>query len=343
MSDIQIRQHQSLKSLNTFGIDVQADWLGVLSDRDQLDQLQLLWEEYPAPLILGGGSNILFCQNYQGLVLLNRLKGIELFPDPDHEQCMLLTAAAGESWHSLVMHAVNQGLGGVENLSLIPGTAGAAPIQNIGAYGVELKDSFHHLEALDLETGKISLFDRDNCMFGYRNSIFKHEFKGKYLITAITLRLQKNPKLNTSYGAIGDTLEKMGITEPSVKAVSDAVIHIRQSKLPDPAVLGNAGSFFKNPEIPHKLFEQLQQEHPDIPGYPTQTDTVKIPAGWLIEKCGWKGRRFGNTGAHKDQALVLVNYGNATGLEIYEHAMRIIDNVKSRFEITLTPEVNILI
>lgn len=342
MSDIQLREHQSLKTLNTFGIEVEADWLGILSERSQLEQLHHLWTQYPSPLILGGGSNVLFCQNYQGLVLLNRLKGLDLATDPDNDQAMLLTAAAGETWHSLVMYAVERNLGGIENLSLIPGTAGAAPIQNIGAYGVELKDSFHHLEALDLETGKISLFDRDNCMFGYRNSIFKHEFKGKYIITSITLRLQISPKLNISYGAIGDTLEKMGVTEPTVKAVSDAVIQIRQSKLPDPAVLGNAGSFFKNPEIPHKLFEQLKQEYPDIPGYATQTDTVKVPAGWLIEQCGWKGRRYGNTGAHKDQALVLVNYGNASGQEIYEHALRIIDNVKTRFEITLSPEVNII-
>ncbi|KRP09010.1 MAG: UDP-N-acetylenolpyruvoylglucosamine reductase [Sphingobacteriales bacterium BACL12 MAG-120802-bin5] len=334
--------NQSLRHLNTFGLDVTAAALLHLEHRDDLTQLTDLVQAYPQLLILGGGSNLLFTRNFEGLVVWNRLKGIAIEPDPDSPQHQLLKASGGESWHELVMYAVHHQLGGIENLALIPGTVGAAPIQNIGAYGVELKDVFHSLEAFDLETGKLQTFDKDNCMFGYRSSIFKHEFKGKYLIVSCTLRLSLEHTLHTSYGAIQTTLKKKGIEHPRISDIAEAVIDIRRSKLPDPQVLGNAGSFFKNPEISLKHFEQLQQDFPDIPGYPVPGDLIKVPAGWLIETCGWKGRRMGNTGAHAQQALVLVNYGNATGEEIYEHAQRIIRNVKERFEITLVPEVNII-
>lgn len=333
----------SLAGLHTFGIDCKASLLFTVKQQDDLQVLQELLRQYPTFLILGGGSNILFTKDYPGLIVLNRIKGISAQPDPDNDRFVLLTAAGGEVWHDVVLYAVQKGWGGLENLSLIPGTVGAAPIQNIGAYGVELKDVFHHLEALDLETGELHTFDKANCMFGYRNSIFKHELAGKYLITSVTLRLDTRPELKLSYGAIQDTLGAMGITEPNIADVSQAVISIRQSKLPDPAELGNAGSFFKNPEISRKHYEQLQMEYPDIPGYPgSAADLVKVPAGWLIETCGWKGRRTGNTGAHSKQALVLVNYGNATGIEIWEHAQRIMRNIKERFEISLTPEVNVI-
>lgn len=334
--------NQSLQHLNTFGLDVTAAALLQLEHSDDMVQLAEVWPTFPQQLILGGGSNVLFTRDFDGLVLLNRLKGIEMLEDPDSERHQLLKAYGGESWHELVMFAVQHGLGGIENLALIPGTVGAAPIQNIGAYGVELKDVFHSLEALDLETGKLQTFDKDNCMFGYRNSIFKHELKGKYFIVSCTLRLSLHPTLHTSYGAIQSTLEEKGITNPGISDIAAAVIDIRSSKLPDPKVLGNAGSFFKNPEISLKHFEQLQREYPGMPGYPLPGDLVKVPAGWLIETCGWKGRRMGNTGAHAQQALVLVNYGGATGTEIHEHALRIIRNVKERFEITLVPEVNII-
>lgn len=334
-----LHPHASLKPYNTFGLDVQARWLMTLSGKDDLRALPAVWNDNERKMVLGGGSNVLFTASFDGLVVLNRMKGLSFSED---DGSVLVHAASGENWHELVMTCVSKGLGGIENLALIPGTVGAAPIQNIGAYGVELKDVFEELSAIDPETGEQHVFDKDNCMFGYRNSIFKHELKGRMLITGVTLRLHKEHKPSTSYGAISQVLEEKGITEPRIEDVAEAVISIRRSKLPDPADLGNAGSFFKNPEVARKHFEQLQLEFPEIPGYPLPGDLVKVPAGWLIETCGWKGRRFGNTGAHAKQALVLVNFGGATGTEIAEHAFRIIESVKERFQITLQPEVNIV-
>ncbi|MES2691616.1 MAG: UDP-N-acetylmuramate dehydrogenase, partial [Bacteroidota bacterium] len=245
-------------------------------------------------------------------------------------------------WHEFVLYCIDKNLGGVENLSLIPGCVGAAPMQNIGAYGVEVKDTFDSLEAVEIETGDVITFTKDQCNFGYRESIFKQEAKGKYIIASVTFKLNKNPQFNTTYGAIQQTLTERGITELNVKAISDAVIHIRQTKLPDPKVLGNAGSFFKNPEIGNEQFHSLKEQHPGIVGYPVGTDHTKVAAGWLIEQCGWKGKVVGNTGSHKQQALVLVNYGNATGNEIYELAMAIQQSVKDKFGITILPEVNLV-
>jgi UDP-N-acetylmuramate dehydrogenase len=265
--------------------------------------------------------------------------GIEI--TEENEDFVWIKAGAGESWHELVMHCVANGWGGIENLSLIPGNCGAAPMQNIGAYGVELKDVFQSLEALDLEDGKLETFSKKECKFGYRTSIFKTTHKGLYLITSITLKLCKNPKLNTSYGAIEEELNKMNCTSPTIQDVSKAVISIRNSKLPNPAEIGNAGSFFKNPEISVEHFEALKAQYKDIPGYIIDKKHIKVPAGWLIEKAGLKGKKIGNYGVHEKQALVLVNYGGAKGSDILELSETIIDSVYHNFGIELEREVNI--
>ncbi len=291
-------------------------------------------------LVLGGGSNMLFTNDYDGLVIKNNLQGINAVKETD--DCVFVKAGGGVTWHQLVLWSVAQNLGGIENLSLIPGSVGAAPIQNIGAYGVEIKDTFYELEAIHIASGTKRIFNLEECKFGYRNSIFKNEEKGNYIITAVTFQLKKNPAFNTSYGAIEQELKKMNVTDVTVKAISDAVISIRKSKLPDPNVLGNAGSFFKNPEISHEEFESLQKRFPTIVHYPAPGGKIKLAAGWLIEQCGWKGKRVGNTGSHKDQALVLVNYGNASGNEIYQLALDISASVKEKFDVTISPEVNII-
>jgi UDP-N-acetylmuramate dehydrogenase len=291
-------------------------------------------------LVLGGGSNILFTQDYNGLVLKNSLKGIAV--ERENADHIWVKAAAGEVWHELVLYCIKHSYAGIENLSLIPGLVGAAPMQNIGAYGVELESVFERLEAIHMKTGETVIFKKEDCHFGYRESVFKNKFKDQFVITAVVLRLNKKPVFNTTYGAITETLEKMGVTELSIKAISDAVIAIRSSKLPDPKVLGNAGSFFKNPEVPPEVYERVQKEYPKMPHYPAPHGLVKIPAGWLIEQCGWKGKRIGNTGSHKDQALVLVNYGGATGNEVYELAMKIKDSVRDKFGIEINPEVNLI-
>jgi UDP-N-acetylmuramate dehydrogenase len=251
-------------------------------------------------------------------------------------------AGGGENWHDFVLWTIQNGWGGLENLSLIPGTVGAAPIQNIGAYGVELRDVFHQLKALDLQTGKLKTFRHKDCQFGYRDSIFKRELRGRYFITEVTFKLSLFPKLNISYGAIRQELAAKNITNPGIRDVSNAVIAIRSSKLPDPAKIGNSGSFFKNPEFSNRVFTKIQKLYPDMPFYPVSEERTKIPAGWLIEQCGWKGKRVGETGCHKDQALVLVNYGKASGLEVWQHAVRVMESVKERFGISLEPEVNVM-
>jgi len=332
----------SLKDFNTFGIDAKA---AEFTDVKLLDELIVLCQNFNLNshnlLVIGGGSNLLFTKNYNGLVLKISLKGItETMRTPDY---VYVKAMAGEEWHNLVMYCIGNNYGGVENLSLIPGLTGAAPMQNIGAYGVELKDVFEELEAVDTLTGELKVFTNTECKFGYRESIFKNELKGKYIIASITLKLTlHNHRINISYGAINQILAKKGITNPGIKDISDAVIQIRQSKLPNPKVLGNSGSFFKNPEISELQFNALKQQYTELNGYKTDNNTIKIPAGWLIEQCGWKGKVVGNTGAHKDQALVLVNYGNATGEEIYMLALAIQASGKKKFNITIIPEVNII-
>jgi UDP-N-acetylmuramate dehydrogenase len=294
----------------------------------------------PIP-ILCGGSNLLLTKDFDGLILKNEIKGIKIVEEKENE--VLVKVGGGENWHQFVLWAIAQNYGGIENLSLIPGTIGAAPIQNIGAYGVELKDVFEKLEAVNLTSKRKKTFQKSDCAFGYRESVFKKALKGKYFITAVYLKLSKNKhQLNTNYGAIKAVLEKESIAQPTIKAISDAVIAIRSSKLPDPAVLGNSGSFFKNPEISLHQFKQLQQTFPNIVFYELPNEMIKVPAGWLIEQCGWKGKKVGNTGAHAQQALVLVNYGDATGAEVKRLAYQIIDSVEDKFGIRLHPEVNIM-
>jgi UDP-N-acetylmuramate dehydrogenase len=333
--------NQSLKSYNTFGIDCSSKLFCEVNSQEEILEL-ISSEAFKSNqiLILGGGSNILLTQNFEGLTVKNSIKGIEKIDE--NLEHILLKAGGGEVWHDFVMYAVNHNWAGVENLSLIPGTVGAAPMQNIGAYGVEIKDVFHSLEAIEIATGNLKTFLRDECKFGYRESVFKHELKNQFFITSVTFKLSKNPKFNTSYGAIAQTLENNGIKELSVKAISDAVIAIRQSKLPNPKKLGNSGSFFKNPEISTELAANLKANYPDIPLYPINSSTTKVAAGWLIEQCGWKGKIVGNTGAHKDQALVLVNYGNASGSEIYNLSLEIKASVKLKFGVDINPEVNII-
>lgn len=336
-----IQKNFPLKSLNTFGIEATAAYFTQFSSVEELQQLlqEPMVQQQPK-LILGGGSNILFTKDFEGVVLKNNIKGITVSPlDAEHS---LVEAGGGEVWHELVQFCIRENLAGIENLSLIPGTVGAAPLQNIGAYGVELKDVFHSLEAVDLETGAVVYFNHEECGFGYRESIFKNAVKGRFAVTHVTLKLRHQPVFNTSYGAIKTTLEQMQVNELSIQAISEAVCAIRRSKLPDPAKIGNAGSFFKNPEIPLERFETLKQRYPDMPGYPVSGFSVKVPAGWLIEQCGWKGKQLGNHGVHKDQALVLVNYGGAKGEEVKNLALEIIASVQERFGITLQPEVNIL-
>ncbi len=335
-----IQEHVNLSDFNTMGIAARARYFVSASSEMQLKQALEEHKALNTPLLmLGGGSNLLFVKDFDGLVIHVAIPGIEVIQE--NEQEVLVKAGAGENWHKLVMHAVEKGWGGIENLSLIPGSVGAAPIQNIGAYGVELEEVFVSLEAIEIKTGNRRTFTHSECRFGYRDSIFKNELKGKYAITHVTLRLQKSPKINTSYKALSAELSNRNIQNPTIKQVSDAVIHIRQSKLPDPAKIGNTGSFFKNPVIEQSRFKKLQKNYPDVPHYPAG-DAVKIPAAWLIDQCGWKGKRFGDAGVHKMQALVIVNYGEATGKEIWELAQKIQSSVKQTFGITLMPEVNVV-
>ncbi len=333
------KSNVSLKEFNTFGIEVFAKDFFVFETVDQLREILKQYQNKQI-LILGGGSNLLFTDSFDGLVLKNEIKGIEIV-DEDHKS-VVIKVGAGENWHEFVLHCINNGWAGIENLSLIPGTVGAAPMQNIGAYGLELKDVFEKLEAYRIEDGKIVEFSNPECEFGYRTSIFKTHQKGKYIICEVYFRLSKFPQINISYGAIADTLKERGISNPGIEDVSNAVIYIRQSKLPDPVKIGNAGSFFKNPVITSELMSKLSSEFPEIPSYPAEEQSFKIPAAWLIEKAGWKGFRKGDVGVHEKQALVLVNYGNANGVEIYNLATDIKMDVHSKFGIDLEFEVNII-
>jgi len=334
-----VLKNYSLKSYNTFGLDTKA--ANLLKVQSVADLKQGLKLPYDSTFILGGGSNMLLTQDIGGLVIKNEIKGIEIIEET--AETVILSIGGGENWHELVLWAIEHNYGGIENLSLIPGTVGAAPIQNIGAYGVELKDVFVKLEATNLATSRKKTFSKKACQFGYRDSVFKRTLKGQYFITKVFLELtKKHHLLNMNYGAIKTQLAEKAIQLPSIKDISDAVIAIRSSKLPDPAELGNSGSFFKNPEISRTQFEGLQTKFPNIVFYDLPNGKVKVPAGWLIEQDGWKGKKIGNTGAHAKQALVLVNYGNATGEEVKQLAFDIIASVKKKFEIELTAEVNII-
>jgi UDP-N-acetylmuramate dehydrogenase len=340
---LSIRSHVSLKPYNTFGIDAQARYFAPISTEADLQTLLRLPDFLGQPkLVLGGGSNLLLTGDVAGLVIQIAIPGIDLVREDDTH--VWLRAGAGVNWHELVRYCVDHHYAGMENLSLIPGTVGAAPLQNIGAYGVELEQVFAELTAIDISTGQPHTFDRAGCRFGYRESIFKREAKGQYIITSVTFRLDKTPTFHTHYGAIRETLTDMGITDDTltIKAISEAVIHIRQSKLPDPAQIGNAGSFFKNPEIPAPQFDELKTRYPSLPGYPADDDRVKVPAGWLIEQAGWKGHRTGDAGVHDRQALVLVNHGTATGADILALAGQIQQSVRQKFGIDISPEVNVV-
>lgn len=329
----------ALKKYNTFGIEATARHFASFSSADEL---ATLLPGAPEPLfVLGGGSNILLTGDVTGSVLINAIKGIDLV-DEDQDY-VYVQAGAGENWHGFVEYCIDRSWAGVENLSLIPGNVGAAPMQNIGAYGVELKDVFHELEAWDLHSGKVRMFTLNDCRFGYRDSIFKQEYKGRFIILNATFRLKRIPVFHTEYGAIREELEKKGVRELSIRAISEAVIRIRTAKLPDPKIIGNAGSFFKNPTIPNAAFAELKTRFPDIIGYPDPTHGVtKLAAGWLIEQAGWKGYRRGDAGCHERQALVLVNYGHAKGRDIFTLSEDILQSVQKKFGVTLEREVNII-
>lgn len=327
----------SLKTYNTFGIDVSAREVILLKDINQWHDINNRTD----CLILGGGSNVLLTEDLDKTVVINQITGINEIELEGDE--ILIEACSGVNWHDLVMYTVAKNYGGLENLSLIPGSVGAAPMQNIGAYGVEIKDVIDEVEAVSLNELSTKIFSKEECEFGYRESIFKKAAKGKYFIYKVRLRLRKNNhQLNTSYGAIQDVLAEKGISTPSIKDVSEAVIEIRKSKLPDPKDLGNSGSFFKNPVIPKSHFDVLSKQFPDIKSFPVDSDHIKVPAAWLIESLGWKGKRVGETGSHAKQALVLVNYGKATGSEIKDLSEAIKRSVKDKYQIELETEVNII-
>ncbi len=335
-----LKENISLKELNSFGIDVKASNYLYVQTIDTLKEV-LAQDRFKDPFILSGGSNLLLMNDLDRLVIHMGLKGIEVLDETNDE--VFVKAMAGEVWHEFVLWCIEHHYGGLENLSLIPGYVGSAPIQNIGAYGVEQGACFHSCEVLDRETNELVTLSKKDCEFGYRDSIFKSKHKNRYIITSVIYKLQKNNhKLHIDYGAIQSVLKEKGIKNPSIKDVSEAVIQIRSEKLPNPKELGNSGSFFKNPIIDKDLLDTLQKTYPEIPHYTQENNQVKLAAGWLIEKAGFKGQRKGNVGSHHKQALVLVNHGNATGKEVYEFAMEIIKKVQEQFGITLEPEVRII-
>jgi len=339
---MKIQENYPLKDITTFHAKVFATEYTEFASSEELKEILSSLVIVGKPfMILGGGSNVLFTGDYGGVIIRNVVKGIEVVKEED--DAIYVRANGGEKWHDFVLYCVSHNYGGIENLSLIPGTVGAGPIQNIGAYGVELKDTLYEVLAMNINTYELKKFSNADCKFGYRDSIFKGEQKGMYVILAVTFKLAKNPeKVNVSYGTISKELEDMGIRKPTIADVSKAVIKIRSSKLPDPAKLGNAGSFFKNPIIDNSDFEKLQQQFPDIAFFPMPDGYTKLAAGWMIEQCGWKGKRIGDAGVHKDQALVLVNYGDATGKEIYDLSTKVIESVKQKFGIELEREVNMV-
>ncbi|NVJ63555.1 MAG: UDP-N-acetylmuramate dehydrogenase [Flavobacteriaceae bacterium] len=335
-----LKENISLKELNSFGIDVKASNYLYVQTIDTLKEV-LDQDRFKDPFILSGGSNLLLMNDLDRLVIHMGLKGIEVLDETNDE--VFVKAMAGEVWHEFVLWCIEHHYGGLENLSLIPGYVGSAPIQNIGAYGVEQGACFNSCEVLDRETNELVTLSKKDCEFGYRDSIFKSKHKNRYIITSVIYKLQKNNhKLHIDYGAIQTVLKVKGIKNPNIKDVSEAVIQIRSEKLPNPKELGNSGSFFKNPIIDKDLLDTLQKTYPEIPHYTQENNQVKLAAGWLIEKAGFKGQRKGNVGSHHKQALVLVNHGNATGKEVYEFAMEIIKKVQEQFAITLEPEVRII-
>jgi UDP-N-acetylmuramate dehydrogenase len=337
---LQIQHNVSLKNYNSFGINVMAKYFVEINHQHQLSELFSNTQITHNPiLVLGGGSNMLFTQNFEGLVVKINIKNISY---TINGQMVKLTAGAGEVWHNVVQYAVAHNFAGLENLTLIPGSVGASPIQNIGAYGTEIKDVFESCTAFEIQTGKIKTFLNTDCAFSYRESIFKQALKGKYIITSVTFNLSLNAQLNTQYGAILQELEARKIHQPTVKDVSDVVAHIRVAKLPDPSTIGNAGSFFKNPILPQSAANQLLLKFPEAVCFDLGNNYTKLAAGWLIEQCGWKGKVVGNTGTWKNQALVLVNYGNASGKEIYDFSAHIIRSVQQKFGVVLEREVNII-
>lgn len=333
-----IQQNISLKAYNTFGIDVKAKKFVEVTDQSQLKSI--LHNNTLPLLILGGGSNLLLTKDFDGLAIKNNIKGIDVVAENDDS--VTLKVGAGENWHQFVMHCIANHYCGIENLSLIPGNVGASPMQNIGAYGVEVKDVITKVEAISLKDFSVKEFENKACNFGYRTSIFKTSHKGQYFISAVTFKLSKHPNLNTSYGAIDFELKSRGVSNPSIKDVSEAVIAIRQSKLPDPTQIGNSGSFFKNPVVTEEIKNSIIEKNNDAPNYPQPDGTFKMAAGWLIEQCGWKGKVIDNYGVHIKQALVLVNYGGAKGADIFQLSEDIISSVQQKFNITLEREVNII-
>ncbi len=331
----------SLKPYNTFGIDAEAKFFTSIQSIQNIQEL-LQSNEYKTNdrLILGGGSNLLLTKNVDALVIKNDLKGIEIVKETTDS--VFVKCAAGEVWHEFVMWSIQQNFGGLENLSLIPGCTGASPMQNIGAYGVEIKDTFYELEAIHTQTGEQKKFSKSECEFGYRESVFKRKFKNQFIITSVTFQLSKSPTFHIEYGAIKQELDAMKVSDLSLKAISQAVINIRSSKLPNPKEIGNAGSFFKNPEVAASVYERLKHEFPNLVAYPLDNSNYKLAAGWLIEQSGLKGYRLGDAGVHKLQALVLVNYGNATGNEIYNLSTHVLQTVKAKFGVDLEREVNII-
>lgn len=336
-----ILENVNLKPFNTFGIEVFCSYFTeVHSEEDFIALLQEPVYIQNKKLILGGGSNVLFTANFDGLVIKNNIKGIELVDETNTH--VTLRVAAGEIWHDLVMWCINKNYAGIENLSLIPGCVGASPMQNIGAYGVEIKEVFHQLEALSMETGKKEIFSKEACEFGYRESVFKHKYKNRYIITAVNFILKKNPEINTTYGAISDELRNMQVQHPGIRDVSNAVMNIRRSKLPDPKETGNAGSFFKNPEVTADVYQQIKQRFPQLVAYPLASGGYKLAAGWLIEQCGLKGFAFNGAAVHNKQALVLVNKNHCTGADVYELSSLVLEKVFDTFGVTLEREVNII-
>ena len=335
-----IQENYSLKSHNTFGVDAQARWfVAIEQESDLVDLFAQEWVKPLPKLVLGGGSNMLFTQNFDGLVIWIANKG---FSERIEGNSVVLKAAAGEVWNDLVQYAVNKGFAGMENLSLIPGTVGASPVQNIGAYGVELDTIFESCRVFELATGSFKTFTQSDCGFSYRESIFKQARKDQYIVTEVSFRLSLVPSIRTSYGAIQEELKHRGINKPTIKDVSEVVSAIRVSKLPDPSTIGNAGSFFKNPIISAAEFERVQASFPEVVHYPAANGQIKLAAGWLIEQCGWKGKVVGHTGTWKNQALVLVNHGGASGSEVYTFSEQIIASVFDRFGVRLEREVNVI-
>ena len=337
---LQIEENVSLKNFNTFGIEAKARYFVEINSEEELAELFMGRQWHTTErLVLGGGSNLLLVKNFEGLVIRMNIRGIT---HRINNETVLVEAGAGENWNELVNYCVDHNFAGMENLTLIPGSVGASPIQNIGAYGVELKDVFESCRAFEIATGQVKIFNAADCHFGYRESVFKSALKGQYIITSVKFRLSTMGKLNLSYGAIEQELASRGITEPTIKDVSQVVAAIRVSKLPDPSTIGNSGSFFKNPVIPASQFKDIYEKYPTVSNYPAGQGLVKLAAGWLIEQCGWKGKTIGHTGTWKNQALVLVNHGGATGQEVYDLSSQIIDSVYTKFGVMLEREVNII-